>query len=301
MTLKELWKISLVTTPEGEEMVRQAFQDILGQPASSFTQFSRGRTTVSSFQEQPPDHWSERRRKLAVWLARMKDLGFDLGSGRLKVTKIRRENWADSWKKHFKPIDILGRLLIKPSWSRRRAGKGQSVIRLDPGLSFGTGHHPTTAFCLSELVRRREAGAAQSFLDIGTGSGILVLAAARLGYHPVLGIDSDAEAVQIARENARKNRLHDRTRFLAQDLTRMPAKGRERYDLVCANLTSSLLVSERAAVSRLLKKRGVLVLAGILRTEFETIRRAYEAAGLNMIASQAAKEWRSASFKQSAR
>ena len=139
---------------------------------------------------------------------------------------MRREDWAESWKRHFKPIEIGDALLVKPSWSKRRPRKNQAVVILDPGLSFGTGQHPTTAFCLREIVRLKlakergrlarefktrhhadEPSALQSFLDIGTGSGILAIAAAKLGYQPVHAFDFDAEAVRIARANARANRV----------------------------------------------------------------------------------------------
>ena len=285
-----------MTAPEAEEAATEALQDLFGAPASSFTHFETGRTTVSIFQEERPADWLARRRTFNARLRQMRSLGSRVGSGRLVLTRLRRESWADSWKKHFKPIEIGAGLLIKPSWSRRRARRGQAVIRLDPGLSFGTGQHPTTAFCLSELARRRGNGQRQSFLDIGTGSGILALAAARLGYRPVRAFDSDAEAVKIARDNARKNRLGNRIRFSERDVANLPARSIEKYSLVCANLTSNLLLSERDAISARLSVDGVLVLAGILRSEFEPIKTAYETAGLRMLTTRAVKEWRSASF-----
>src|SRR5439155_23112501 len=114
-------------------------------------------------------------------------------------------------------------LLLKPSWSRCRARRGQAVVVLDPGLSFGTGQHPTTRFCLEQIVARRTQDRGQSFLDMGTGSGILAIAAAKLGYHPVAAFDVDAHAVRIARANARKNGVADTLHPRRQDLRQLPA------------------------------------------------------------------------------
>lgn len=213
------------------------------------------------------------------------------------MTKIRREDWVESWKRHFKPLEIGSRLLIRPPWSRRRARRGQAVVVLEPGLSFGTGQHPTTAFCLRELAARKRAGKGQSFLDIGTGSGILAIAAAKLGYRPVHAFDFDLEAVRIARRNARRNGVDRRIRIAEQDVTKLARQGGRQYSVVCANLTSNLLVAERERILSRLRPDGRLVLAGILKTEFEEVRKAYAGAGLRLEASRAQGEWRSGSFK----
>jgi ribosomal protein L11 methyltransferase len=92
---------------------------------------------------------------------------------RIRVSRLKPENWRDSWKKHFRPIEFGGVLLIKPTWSHRKAKPGQTVVVLNPGLAFGTGHHATTAYCLDEIVRFRCGGQPAAFLDVGTGSGIL--------------------------------------------------------------------------------------------------------------------------------
>jgi ribosomal protein L11 methyltransferase len=170
------------------------------------------------------------------------------------------------------------------------------VVVLDPGLSFGTGQHPTTAFCLEQLVARRSSKERQSLLDLGTGSGILAIAAAKLGYKPISALDFDAEAVRVARVNARRNRVADRIRFSRRDLTRMPRRAGRTYAVVCANLLADLLLAERERILARLQPVGLLVLAGILKTEFAAVQAAYEAAGLRLVASRAEKEWRSGGF-----
>jgi ribosomal protein L11 methyltransferase len=170
------------------------------------------------------------------------------------------------------------------------------VIVLDPGLSFGTGRHPTTAFCLRQLVASRRPGKAQSCLDIGTGSGLLAIAAAKLGYAPVDAFDFDPQAISVARANARRNRVSAKVRFRRQDLTRRPCRSAQKYDLVCANLVSNLLLSEMKRILARLRQDGVLVVAGILRGEFAAVQRAFAAAGLRLMASRAEDEWRSGAF-----
>ena len=238
-----------------------------------------------------------RQAEIASGLERIARSGLDLGPSRLSLKRIPQEDWAESWKLHFKPLAIGSALLLKPSWSRRRPRKGQAVIVLDPGLSFGTGRHPTTAFCLRQLVAARPRGEAKSCLDVGTGSGILATAAAKLGYAPVDAFDYDPEAVSVARANARRNGVLAKIRIRRQDLTRLPRRGARKYSLVCANLVANLLLAERERILARLRSDGVLVVAGILKGEFRQVQRAFAAAGLRLTASRTENEWRSGAFK----
>jgi ribosomal protein L11 methyltransferase len=167
---------------------------------------------------------------------------------------------------------------------------------LDPGLSFGTGRHPTTAFCLRQLVALRRRGESESCLDIGTGSGILAIAAAKLGYAPVDAFDVDPEAVRIARANGRQNRAAADIRVWRQDLTKLPRRSARQYSVVCANLISSLLMAERERILARLHPDGVLVVAGILEEEFAQVQRSFEAAGLRLTAGRTQNEWRCGAF-----
>ena len=288
-----LWRISVATTPEAEDAIVELLQRLLGPGATAYTDLETGRTTVALYLARKPE--PALHATLSAGLADIRRCGLKTGPGRISVRKIRRAEWAEAWKRHFKPIEIGSALLIKPGWSRRRPRKGQAVIVLDPGLGFGTGQHPTTAFCLRQVAARRDPAVRQSFLDIGTGSGILAVAAARLGYSPVEAIDCDPEAVRAARANARRNRVLDRIRLRRADLTRLPSP-RAQYDLICANLISTLLVSERQRILAHLTADGTLVIAGILKTEFAAVRKTFEAAGLALVASRAEREWRSGAF-----
>ena len=194
-----LWKVSVETSPEAEESVLQMLELLYAVPTSSCTDVETGAVVASVFLEQKRAAGKPARAELAAELQRLRECGLDAGPGRISIRQLRAEDWAESWKRHFKPMEIGSALLIKPSWSKRQPRPGQAVMVLDPGLSFGTGQHPTTAFCLEQVVRCRRADQRQALLDIGCGSGILAIAAAKVGYETVEGFDFDPDAVRIAR------------------------------------------------------------------------------------------------------
>jgi ribosomal protein L11 methyltransferase len=133
-------------------------------------------------------------------------------------------------------------------------------------------------------------------LDIGTGSGILAVAAAKLGYKPVHAFDFDGNAVEIALVNARRNTVANKIRFWRGDVSRLPPRPARKYDLICANLISDLLIANRRRIAAQLNCGGTLVLAGILKSEFQKVQSAFEMSGLKLLSSKTEKEWRSGSF-----
>jgi len=151
---------------------------------------------------------------------------------------------------------------------------------------------------VARCATRNTQHATRSLLDIGTGSGILAIAAAKLGYAPVDAFDFDPESVRIARENARKNGVLRKINITRRDVTKLPLRSEKKYSLICANLISTLLIAERTRILARLKPDGVLVLAGILNSEFDLVQRDYERAGLRLIASKVEKEWRSGAFRR---
>ena len=326
---ESLWRVSVITTPEAEDAVSELLGAVLDQPVSSYFNLETGVSTVTAYCRRKPAWPAEWRAKIRVGLDQIKNCGLKIGPGKVTIAKMRREDWAESWKRHFKPIEIRfqsrrdelrgsltlhgksgrrGRgtrvtrpserrsLLIKPSWSKKLPRKNQAVVILDPGLSFGTGQHPTTAFCLRELARCGKKEAGWSFLDIGTGSGILAIAAAKLGYAPVHAFDFDPDAVRIARANARANGVHNQLRIVRRDVTKLPIQPVRQYDLICANLISTLLVAERCRIVAQLKRGGRLVLAGILKYEFSQVRKIFAELGLKLAAKKIENEWCSGSF-----
>ncbi|HEU6448610.1 MAG TPA: 50S ribosomal protein L11 methyltransferase [Verrucomicrobiae bacterium] len=290
---EDLWKISVATTLEAEDAVAEMLSQSFNSPASAYFDIEKQTSIVSVF--SPKKNWREMRGELRDGLKRIKDCSLKTGSGRISISKVRREDWAESWKRHFKPMQFGDSLLVKPSWSRKQPRKKQAIVVLDPGLSFGTGQHATTSFCLGEIVRCRKIETAQSFLDIGTGSGILAIAAAKLNYKPVRAFDFDPEAVRVAKANARMNGV--KIQIGRDDVTKLLLKPARGFDLVCANLISTLLMAERRKIAAQLNRDGSLVLAGILRTEFPEVQRAFENLGMKCVAARSEKEWRSGTFQ----
>ena len=299
MKSKPLSELVFAIRAEAEEPVVALVERVCGAAPAVYLNSETGETRVSVYTEATDAVLGEQQRELAAGLAALRAAGVDPGAGdeSMAVRSVRREDWAESWKKHFKPLAIGRALLIRPSWSQRRAHAGGAEVVLDPGLSFGTGQHATTSFCLRQLVKHRpRGGAARAFLDIGTGSGILAISAAKLGYAPVEAFDFDPEAVRVARDNARQNRVAEAVRISQRDLTKVPRASRTRYDVVCANLIFDLLIAERERVVNRLKPEGVLVLAGILATQFPRVVEAYAQVGMQLVATKVEKEWQSGSF-----
>jgi ribosomal protein L11 methyltransferase len=297
---KVLRKVSVSVTTDAEEASLELLSRLFGQPASFYSNAETGEQTATVYLRKKSD-WNKRaEQELRTGLQFLQECGLDIGPGSLSVTTVRKEDWAESWKKHFKPMEIGRALLIRPSWSKRKPRKRQQEIVLDPGLSFGTGQHPTTKFCLEQLVACRQEGKKQAFLDMGTGSGILAIAAAKLGYRPVKAFDFDPEAVRIAQANSAQNQVSDRLRITRKDLTKIPLEPSRQFDVICANLIYDLLIEQKSRIIKHLKPGGHLLLAGILHTQFAQVRFVYEQAGLRMTTHLVEKEWESGSFAKPA-
>jgi ribosomal protein L11 methyltransferase len=299
MKRETIWKTSIATTAEAEDAVGELLATHVASGPSAYTDVESGVTTVSVYSTTPLKDEVAVKTALRRGLSELKGYGLNVGSGRINFVKLPRENWANSWKRHFPALEIGAALLVKPSWIKRKLKPGQKVVVLDPGLSFGTGQHPTTGFCLREIARYAKAGQPHSFLDMGTGSGILAIAAAKLGFAPVEAFDFDPQCVKVSRANARANRVEKKIRIAQADLTKLPRRAAEQYDFVCANLLANLLIAERDRILARVKASGVLVVAGILKREFSEVQRVYETAGWRLVASKIEKEWRSGTFVRS--
>jgi ribosomal protein L11 methyltransferase len=290
---KPLWRISVLTSLEAEDAVSELVAIATDHATAAYFNLETGVSTVSAFSKTSFNRGI--RAEIMAGLARIKDCGLKIEPARIQIARVKREDWAESWKKHFKAMEIGRALLVKPSWIKRRPQPGQAVVILDPGLSFGTGQHPTTAFCLAQIVGQRKKRTPQSFLDIGTGSGILAIAAAKLEYHPVHAFDFDPACVQTAKANAQTNGV--KIRVTRGDVIQLPLRPKRQFDLVGANLISNLLIAEREKIAARVKPDGTLVLAGILATEFPVVQDAFAACGLRLVASKTEKEWRSGAFR----
>ncbi|HNQ88488.1 MAG TPA: 50S ribosomal protein L11 methyltransferase [Verrucomicrobiota bacterium] len=291
-----LTQISLNVLAEAEEAVADLFERVLNQPPVLYTDNETQVTTVSAFLQAPQRWTPDLERRIRLGIREIRTFGLAVGHGRLRVRRLPPTEWAQAWKRHFKPFTVGNRLLIRPSWSQRSPRRGQAVVELDPGLSFGTGHHPTTLFCLRQLVARLSPDSKLSLLDVGSGSGILAIAGAKLGYHPIVAFDIDPVAVRVARANARRNRVLHRISLSQADLSRMPAPSGAPFDVLCANLLAELLIQERHRLARWIKPHGHLLLAGILTRQYPDVQRAFAQIQFRPTAVERVKEWTSAAF-----
>lgn len=194
---------------------------------------------------------------------------------------IRQEStrdWQTFWRHHFHATEIGQRLKIIPVWEKDSAGDagGRHIIWLDPGLSFGTGDHFTTRFCLEMIDRLVDGQSITSMLDVGTGSSILAIAAAKLGSRRTAGFDNDEIALQQARENIRLNGLDGKIELSVADITQQPPEG--SFDLVCANVYTTILISMADALIGCTKKS--LVLSGIRDPELDDVANAFTRRGM---------------------
>jgi ribosomal protein L11 methyltransferase len=296
-------KISIITTAECEEPIAALLERIFSVAPTIYSDAETHQSTVTAYVRATPAKLRARSPEIKSSLDELQKLGLDLGRREVQVSAVRKEDWAESWKKHFKPLRIGSALLIQPSWSKLKPKNGQAVVTLDPGLSFGTGQHATTDFCLHQIVaiRRRVAqngSLPPALLDIGCGSGILAISAAKLGYASVGAFDFDPVAVRITQKNCRINRVEKKITVTRKDLTKVPLNSRQKYDVICANLMAPLLITERDRILNRLAPTGTLILAGILATEFNSVRGRYESAGLKLIAEKSEREWQSGAFIQ---
>jgi ribosomal protein L11 methyltransferase len=205
----------------------------------------------------------------------------------VRVEHVPAEDWASRWKEGYKPFPVGRRFLIAPSWDRPPEAGERLVITIDPGMAFGTGTHETTRQCLRAL---EDYWTGRSLLDVGTGTGILAIAAARL--HPqarIVALDIDPEACAVARENMERNGVLDRIALLCGTLDRLP---QERFEMVIANLTADALAGLLPLFPSRLEPGGLLVISGLLEGDEEPFRAALGAEALRPLDVMREGEWR---------
>lgn len=209
-----------------------------------------------------------------------------LGRLEIETTVVDDGQWKDSYKEHFKTIDLTDNIIVKPSWEPVPENNTKKILELDPGMAFGTGDHATTSMC---AVLMDEAGCeGKKVLDIGTGSGILAIAADLLGASDILGVDIDPSAVEVAIENAEVNGCGDNVRFIEGDLT----KGIDfRADIVVANLMAEMVVMLISSVREHMLPEGVFISSGILVEKKDMVIKALDKAGFETVKVMKKGEW----------
>ena len=220
--------------------------------------------------------------------------GDSLGSLELTVTSLAPVDWEESWKDNYPPQPVGEKLIVLPYW--RDDHQNRIPIILDPGLTFGTGAHPSTQMVMEFMEEIDLQG--KNCLDLGSGSGILSIAALRLGAKSATGVDIDPKAEDIARENAAYNNFSAPeftalTGNVTADKNLMSRLRKEHYDLVLVNIVADVIISLAPILPQFLEEGSILLLSGILDTRLEDVRQAIEKAGLSIVAVKAKEDWRS--------
>ncbi len=208
-------------------------------------------------------------------------------SWHITYSEIDEKDWAESWKAFFWSVKIGKNLVVKPTWREYAPGKNDIILEIDPGMAFGTGAHPTSALCMSMIEKYLKPG--DSFLDIGTGSGILMIAAAKLGAMHLLGTDTDEVAAEIAKENLLLNKI-DEKRF-AVKVTSLTEEINGRFDIVAANILTEVILNLLEGVSEVISKNGILICSGITEKNRGMVEEKMERKGFEIIDVQITDGW----------
>jgi ribosomal protein L11 methyltransferase len=224
-----------------------------------------------------PQNIKERRilHGLHRYLKSLKEISPEASPSQIKTASLSEQDWGENWKRFFKPVQVTPKFVVQPPWSKIRLKKGQIPIEITPGMAFGTGTHATTILCIQALEERlRRKGL--SVLDVGTGSGILSIIAAKLEAKEVWGIDIDGVAVKVARENIEKNHVSDIVKIRKESIGHFQKK----FDTIVANIDLKSLRRMRKSLLSHLRGQGSLILSGILEEEKDRIGQHYLETGL---------------------
>lgn len=231
----------------------------------------------------------EARQRIAEGLWHLSSLGAHF-VGELQTRTVNEEDWANAWKEYFYVTHIGQRLVIRPSWRSYTPKESEVMLTLDPGMAFGTGLHPTTRMCLEQVEKRTRAG--MRVLDVGTGSGILAIAAAKLGAASVYAIDNSSVAVESTSSNVAMNELSERVAVVLGVLDEAQAQRTAgQYDLVVANIIAHIIGSIAPHLARVLAPSGLLVVSGIIEARRHDAEDPLLAAGLELVEQTSIEDW----------
>ena len=218
-------------------------------------------------------------------LVELKEMGIDLGEAKVEHEKMYEEDWANTWKQYYKPSKVGEKIVVKPIWEEYEAKDGELVVDLDPGMAFGTGTHETTRMCIQALERYVKEES--TVFDVGCGSGILAIAAAKLGAKLAVGVDLDPVAVESSIENVGYNNLNN-IEILHGNLVEV-IDG--KADIVVANILAEIICILTDDVKRVLKDGGVFITSGIIHDRVDMICEKLEATGFEVVEKNRDGEW----------
>ena len=215
----------------------------------------------------------------------MSDYGIDKGEGIITVAKVNEEDWENNWKKYYKPAKVGDRIVIKPIWEEYKGDLGDIIVELDPGMAFGTGTHETTRMCIKALEKYVKKDS--TVFDIGTGSGILAIVAAKLDAAKVVGVDLDPVAVKSAKENVKLNNLNNIEILHGNLLDMVEGKA----DIVVANIIADIIILILEDVKKCINKGGCFISSGILKERKDEVAGKLAEAGFEVVEANVEGEW----------
>jgi len=216
----------------------------------------------------------------------LKDFGIDIGKGSIDLGNVNEEDWANNWKAYYKPTKVGEKVVVKPTWEEYSPNEGDLIIELDPGMAFGTGTHETTSMCIQEL--EKYVSKDSTVFDIGCGSGILAIAAAKLGAREVVAVDLDEVAVTVSKENVDKNEVKDSVRVLHGNLTEV-VEG--KADIVVANIIADIIEILAKDVANFMKDDAVFISSGIILAKVDEVKECLIENGFDVITVNRQGEW----------
>jgi ribosomal protein L11 methyltransferase len=216
----------------------------------------------------------------------LKEYGINIGEGSVSLIEVDENDWAHSWKAYYKPAKIGEKIVVKPTWEEYEKSEGDIVIELDPGMAFGTGTHETTSMCIVELEKYVKPSSV--VFDIGCGSGILSIAAAKLGSQKVIGVDLDEVAVKVSKENVEENNVSDIVEIKYGNLMDVVS---DKADIVVANIMADIIKILAKDVKDSLKEDGVFISSGIILDKIEEVKSSLVEDGFEIIDVRTQGEW----------
>lgn len=234
-------------------------------------------------------------RSMAELKALEAELGLDLGELSTETRTVDEEDWSNNWKAYFKPTAVGEKLLICPSWEEAPGDNSRAVLKIDPGMAFGTGTHHTTRMCLELLERQIHTG--YTVADLGCGSGILSIAAVLMGAARARAVDIDPVAVRVAAENAQLNHIGPSEYFLytgdlLEDTSIRNEILCEKYDIVLANIVADVIIALMPLIPALMKKDSVFIASGIIDSRLDDVLKAMSVHGLKTREILSGEDWR---------
>lgn len=214
------------------------------------------------------------------------EYGLDIGTGEVSTLEVNEEDWSTSWKKYYKPTKIGQNIVIKPTWEEYEAKEKEMVIEMDPGMAFGTGTHETTAMCVEKL--EKYISNESNVFDIGCGSGILSIVAAKLGARSVIGVDYDKVAVDVSKENISNNQVDDIVEIREGNLMNVVT---EKANIVLANIIADVIIILSKDIKSFLSDKGVFIASGIILDKVDEVKQKLIENGLEILEVETKGEW----------